>query len=464
VADPPSNLGFEDPGGAPGTASAWLLLEAPQAREFAAFSTRAHAPASDPYFTGWSPVGCALPYALAPTPYGVPVSAVQIADDGSTGMHGAESPDAVELLPGRTYTASVYAYGTVGALAALHVQVSAGGALVAVLDTSQRRATCAARVGASPPDETVISHLSAGAHRVAGNVWTRLWLSFTVAEGATEPGLAAATVRVLSAADDEGGVEYAGPAAESPAVWGFSLVEEPLSAAEAFAGGWDNEGYAAELDGEVYALFPSEDPGGSPRDGFDRWVVPFLWDLSGHAITAAWTGPSATEEGFGGGWDNDGYLTALASPTVALWGGSEPAEGFEEGWLNDSYETVLSGAVAAAFSADLADAAETFERAYGDAEYTADPATDRLAVTAQPYAAGVRVRVVNDGGVPGAAFPAPLTAQGFYFVVNPNPTYLQLSLTFGGGAVDLTSAGSGTQTVRADARRYWPGPDHNPTL
>lgn len=76
------------------------------------------------------------------------------------------------------------------------------------------------------------------------------------------------------------------------------------------------------------------------------------------------------------------------------------------------------------------------------ATFTANAAADEV-TTVRPYANGDKVRVsVSDGG----SLPGGLTAGTDYYVVNANAagTTFQLSLTSGGAAVDITSAGTGT--------------------
>lgn len=72
--------------------------------------------------------------------------------------------------------------------------------------------------------------------------------------------------------------------------------------------------------------------------------------------------------------------------------------------------------------------------------FTANATTDQV-TTNRPYANGDKVKVSTTNTLPGG-----LDATLDYFVVNANAagTTFQLSLTGGGAAVDLTSAGTGT--------------------
>jgi hypothetical protein len=77
--------------------------------------------------------------------------------------------------------------------------------------------------------------------------------------------------------------------------------------------------------------------------------------------------------------------------------------------------------------------------------FTVDTTTDRLTFL-EPQTAfrdGQAVRVSSTG-----TLPAPLAAGTTYYVVNRTPWSCQLSTTRGGGAVNLTNAGSGVHTVR----------------
>lgn len=80
--------------------------------------------------------------------------------------------------------------------------------------------------------------------------------------------------------------------------------------------------------------------------------------------------------------------------------------------------------------------------------FTADTATDRLTLATgrKTFLDGQKVRVRNSGG----ALPTGLTAGTDYYVINAGvvgDAKLQLSTTSGGSAVNITGAGSGTQTI-----------------
>lgn len=75
--------------------------------------------------------------------------------------------------------------------------------------------------------------------------------------------------------------------------------------------------------------------------------------------------------------------------------------------------------------------------------FTVNTGTDTLTLAAHGLAIGSRVHVVNSGG----ALPTGLAANTKYFVINTTTDTLQLSLTSGGAAVDITTAGSGTHSL-----------------
>lgn len=75
--------------------------------------------------------------------------------------------------------------------------------------------------------------------------------------------------------------------------------------------------------------------------------------------------------------------------------------------------------------------------------FTADPATDTLTTpTPHGFAPNTRLSFGTTG-----ALPAPLNSIEIYFVANPAGTTFQVSATAGGPIIDLTSAGTGTQSL-----------------
>ncbi len=81
----------------------------------------------------------------------------------------------------------------------------------------------------------------------------------------------------------------------------------------------------------------------------------------------------------------------------------------------------------------------------GGIVFTADSTTDTATATAHGMVNGTPVCVVNTGG----SLPGGLIIKTVYYVVNKTSNTFQLSLTAGGSAVDITSNGTGVQTVYA---------------
>lgn len=77
--------------------------------------------------------------------------------------------------------------------------------------------------------------------------------------------------------------------------------------------------------------------------------------------------------------------------------------------------------------------------------FTATPSIDTLNSEAHPYVDGDRVVLSNSGG----ALPVGLVAGFVYYIINADTDAFQLSLTYGGGAINITSAGTGTHRARA---------------
>jgi hypothetical protein len=76
--------------------------------------------------------------------------------------------------------------------------------------------------------------------------------------------------------------------------------------------------------------------------------------------------------------------------------------------------------------------------------FTAANATNVFTATAHGMANGDKVRVSNAGG----ALPAGLSAGTDYFVIAAAANTFQLAAAPGGAAVDITTDGTGTQTVQ----------------
>jgi hypothetical protein len=80
---------------------------------------------------------------------------------------------------------------------------------------------------------------------------------------------------------------------------------------------------------------------------------------------------------------------------------------------------------------------------FADIVYTANSTTDVLTSTAHPFSDDDEVIVSNSGGAP----PSPLVAGTGYFVRDATANTLKLAATLGGAAINLTTNGTGTNSL-----------------
>lgn len=76
-------------------------------------------------------------------------------------------------------------------------------------------------------------------------------------------------------------------------------------------------------------------------------------------------------------------------------------------------------------------------------DFTAEPTTEVCSSTAHGFLDGDRVVLTNSGG----ALPAGLAAETAYYVRDKTTDSFKLAATVGGAAIDITDAGTGTQTA-----------------
>lgn len=164
--------------------------------------------------------------------------------------------------------------------------------------------------------------------------------------------------------------------------------------------------------------------------------------------------PEALGEGEEGGPVAGGG--GLANLVVAQQGG--PVEGLQLGVSQRVYDTWLLSKVnrvkADSAFRSIADLSMTMKAPYidgedavqilpeGQREFTANATTNLITITAHGFAVNTTVQVVSSG-----TLPAPLTAGTTYFVRDVLANTFALSLTAGGAAIDITSAGTGTHTL-----------------
>lgn len=96
---------------------------------------------------------------------------------------------------------------------------------------------------------------------------------------------------------------------------------------------------------------------------------------------------------------------------------------------------------------DLFDVAVTNASVWGRGPpigtFTVNTGTDTATLTAHGQANGSRVHVANSGG----GLPSGLSADTKYFIINATTDTFQFSLTVGGAVIDITTAGTGTQSL-----------------
>lgn len=94
---------------------------------------------------------------------------------------------------------------------------------------------------------------------------------------------------------------------------------------------------------------------------------------------------------------------------------------------------------------------ENFETTRRTRAYTVDAGTDTFTSNAHGYSTNDVIFFTNDGG----AVPGGINVTTPYFVIGATANTFQISLTQGGGAVNITDIGSGLQFFHGDPARYW---------
>lgn len=95
--------------------------------------------------------------------------------------------------------------------------------------------------------------------------------------------------------------------------------------------------------------------------------------------------------------------------------------------------------------------AEDFETTRRTRQYTVDFTTDTFTSNAHGYSTNDVIFFTNDGG----AVPGGINVTTPYFVIGAAANTFQISLTQGGGAVNILDNGSGLQYFNGDPKRYW---------
>jgi hypothetical protein len=181
------------------------------------------------------------------------------------------------------------------------------------------------------------------------------------------------------------------------------------------------------------------------REGFERWVSPFLEEL-------AWVGTGIT----------DG-LEAWASDPDSLVGDLDPGsaytEGFESGWLASAFVSEFVDGVdleAATFGAGLAttDDVEKFEDVSAPKQiHVVDPTTGLFRL-ASGFSHGYTTsqRIVARGD----ALPAPLSEDVLYYVITGGLDYFGFSIDPGlATPLVVEDFGTGEDFVARDPHYFW---------
>lgn len=156
--------------------------------------------------------------------------------------------------------------------------------------------------------------------------------------------------------------------------------------------------------------------------------------------------------------EEEGGFQAGGIANIVVAQQSGPVEGLQLGVSQRVYDTWLLSKVnrvkADSAFRSVTDLSMTMKVPYIDGEdavqilpegqraFTADATTNLITITAHGFAVNTTVQVVSSG-----TLPAPLTAGTTYFVRDVLANTFALSLTAGGAAIDITSAGTGTHTL-----------------
>lgn len=136
--------------------------------------------------------------------------------------------------------------------------------------------------------------------------------------------------------------------------------------------------------------------------------------------------------------DTDGTTTTFAASKYRVDTNTEPGR-IEEAW----------GEVWPAERNIVASVTVTYTAGYA-APFTVNTTTDVLTAKGRTYTNGDLVRLSNTGG----ELPGGLATLTDYYVVGVSGSTLQLSLTSGGSAIDITSSGTGTSFIGVVPEEY----------
>jgi hypothetical protein len=412
------NLGFEVVGPRAGFADSWSFRSRTSARLLAGFARNELTPLSSPNALGsadWTASSLGIIADAAVAPDGT-TTADALRDNAVNSAHYLRRATATSFTAGKTYTFGFFAKKSTHNYVGAYLDLGGGNEIWTAFDISEF----------NPPGRVVkngdplgnidkISCEIIGVENVGGGGWKLCATTFHMT--ATQ----SFTPAILMVNNSPlGSLAYVG-AVEEAWVWGAFLVEGALNSTDDFEAGWGNSPYLLVLDNPTEAVFPSGDVDPLLADGFEKF------------------------------WSNSPYLTGVVGTSALFDVGATPEvpEDFEEEWGNSPYLLVLGATTAVAWDT-LAESAEDLEEEWGNGYPGAvipvslvTPGTDVITTSAQHgLAEGEQVTVSST-----LTLPAPLIANRAYFVRSPGASTLQLSLTSGGPAVDLTNAGTGSITI-----------------
>lgn len=453
----PPNLDLQAPGAAGGRAAGWVVSSLVTSRLRAGWravedrgaTDGGHALAGPNDFDvtgGWQPTNVNVTADAGAAPDGS-TTADKLVADFVNGLHHIALFTQRDFTEGRTYTFGFWHkavdFGLAPSLGAKMIFGADYVAAVPIVGTADVYSVTTPPVGP-------IDRVSAEGLELASGGWAAVSITIRMSADATgTPAIA------FMFSEDSG--SFTGNL-QGHLAWGAFLYEGDLLEAETFENAWQLDPYLDTLvigETGTRALFDDGTTNPSNEEGFEGGWGVYLDTVVGTA--ALWNG-ALEADGFEAvdGWDAT-YALTISGGVAALWP-VDPEEPFE-GW-DPAYATTISGGVAATWDGPLLRNEEAFEFVIPDVAVSADTGADSFLATAHGLANDTALFVRSDGG----DVPAPLVKTVVYYVVNATADAFQLSLTLGGAAINLTTPGLGDLSVRGDPRRYWYGPDLNPTI
>jgi hypothetical protein len=458
-----TNGGFETPGAAAGSALGWVPRAKASLRLFCGFRSAdadvAIAAPNDLSGGTWTATQAPVLADAAVAPDGT-TTASRVRDSLVAGEHNVALTTPRSFEEGKTYTFSAFVQAGTRTMMGLALDTGSGVGIVTF------GLTAGDVEFLSDPIAGKVSAWSAESVTLPDD-WFLLSLSWTAEE--TFSGTPRVThINGLTT----GTTSYAGTI-QHFYVWGVSLFEGELHDAEGFD--WDDAGGLAIAEADrVAATWDDGTETPASVEGFER-AWPFT--SSGYLLTISGgeacqfenaepplTGIPAAVEAFELGWATTSWAETIPTRVFALFdgatGATEEVEDFEEGWF-DNESWVDAGVLSACdFDSTPGTPEQDFENVLRDVQVAAASGPNTFTATAHGLVDGDTVYWRTIGG----DRPAPLVHTLVYYVVSAAADTFQLSLTAGGGAIDITTDGTGEHFVRGDPARFWNELDYNESL